>query len=466
MVSNIITRSMAVAAALSLAACTEKIPQDNNQPVTPPEEVTVVLPSEAVVGEPLPVWQKGWLDIHSINGGRGESFFYIFPDGTTMLVDAAGAANNEVTGDTGIDSRPGPMFSSGWVINKYLSHFLPAVSEGGLDYFMASHYHSDHIGQWRKDYNDFNWATVNSDGVRVYVHNLSNGGFMLNGVAEVGITFPIKKIIDRGPLEDRASNLYSATSINANYHNYLNFIDWSSRANHTVRETFKVGRNDQIVPVHDAASYPSFSIRAIAGAGNIWTGSGTSVKTDYVPSREELLEHAFSSDWDVNENIFSLVFVLSYGAFDYFSGGDIQYSDNGKYSWKHIEAPISKVVGKVEVMKACHHTSSDCNSSALLKALCPDVFVDGVWTKNQPNLATLQRVFAASPDVRIFLTNLAQSRIDGLKASGIETSRFAGVGGHVVVRVAPGGSEFWVFMVDDSNFDYCVSSIHGPFPCK
>ena len=33
-------------------------------------------------------WKKGELDIHFIYTGRGEAVFYIFPDGTSMLVDA------------------------------------------------------------------------------------------------------------------------------------------------------------------------------------------------------------------------------------------------------------------------------------------------------------------------------------------------------------------------------------------
>ena len=43
---------------------------------------------EVVVGQPLPAWKEGYLELHHINTGRGSSAYYIFPDGTTMLVDA------------------------------------------------------------------------------------------------------------------------------------------------------------------------------------------------------------------------------------------------------------------------------------------------------------------------------------------------------------------------------------------
>ena len=42
------------------------------------------------VGQPLSAWTEGMLDIHFINTTTGECTFIIFPDGTQMLVDAAG----------------------------------------------------------------------------------------------------------------------------------------------------------------------------------------------------------------------------------------------------------------------------------------------------------------------------------------------------------------------------------------
>jgi beta-lactamase superfamily II metal-dependent hydrolase len=36
----------------------------------------------------LQAWTKGMLDIHFINTGRGNASFLVFPDGTTMLIDA------------------------------------------------------------------------------------------------------------------------------------------------------------------------------------------------------------------------------------------------------------------------------------------------------------------------------------------------------------------------------------------
>lgn len=44
--------------------------------------------------EQLPKWEKGYLDIHHINTGRGSCAFLILPDGTNMMIDA-GDFDNE-----------------------------------------------------------------------------------------------------------------------------------------------------------------------------------------------------------------------------------------------------------------------------------------------------------------------------------------------------------------------------------
>ena len=79
-----------------------------------------------VKGKVLPPWQEGYLDIHSINSGRGESFFYIFPDGTTMLIDAAGSLLKD---DPKPPTPPKPNgdITSGQVITDYIKHYLPEV---------------------------------------------------------------------------------------------------------------------------------------------------------------------------------------------------------------------------------------------------------------------------------------------------------------------------------------------------
>ena len=60
----------------------------------------------------LPKWEKGYLDIHHINTGRGSCAFLILPDGTNMMIDA-GDFDNE-----SFDAKYAPMFASNDSLSK------------------------------------------------------------------------------------------------------------------------------------------------------------------------------------------------------------------------------------------------------------------------------------------------------------------------------------------------------------
>ena len=329
---------------------------------------------------------------------------------------------------------------------------------------MTSHYHGDHIGAWRDEYLDFGWTPVDKNGNPVAKVNFGNGGFILNGVAEVGMSIPMNKVLDRGDWSSRPSSDYYTSGGKKRYANYVNFLDYSARTYGTVRETLQIGHDDQIVMLHQPDKYGGFSIRTIASGGDIWTGSGTSVNTTYMPSSEEC--DANHEEWAIGENILSSVIHLKYGLFDWFSGGDIQFTGRSTYSWKDIEYPISLVMDKVEVMKASHHSTKNTNSAELLGVLKPDVYIAGVWRDVQPNPATLKRVYNANKSVKIFTTNLADLNVGTLRSEGIDPDSFCSTGGHVVVRVLPGGGSYYVYVLDDTDFSFTVKAVYGPYNCK
>ena len=63
----------------------------------------------------------------------------------------------------------------------------------------------------------------------------------------------------------------------------------------------------------------------------------------------------------------------------------------------------------------------------------------------------------------MYFTNLGQQQ---LEAHGDVYSRAAGINGHVVIRVMPGGKEYFVYLLDDTDFEYRIKSVDGPFKCK
>lgn len=391
--------------------------------------------SASLIGKTLPAWQKGYLDIHAINTGRGESTLCIFPDGTTMLVDAAGSLISPTDAIPPPPQKPNDAITPGQVITNYAKHFIKNAS-GKLNYMMISHFDPDHMGSFD--------TKLPMD---------ASQSFRMSGITEVGAKIRFDKILDRDyPRYDYPSNMTTDPRIA----NYMNFINWSKTAYNAKAEQFVTGRNDQIVLNQDAASYPNFEVRNIVSNGLVWTGTGTGA-VNVLPTAKEMVAAK------AKENIFSIGFIMSYGKFNYFSGGDLQYNDRDKQAWKDIEAPVAKVVQSVEVMKANHHGTSSCNSKELLDKLSPQVVLSHTWRDVQPNPETIARMFDANSNCQIFITNMSDANKVRL---GANFSKLKSTQGHIVVRVAPGGDQYFIYILDDNNMEYKVKEVFGPYQSK
>ena len=387
---------------------------------------------KVIIGKQLPAWKEGNLDIHAINTGRGESTLLIFPDGTTMLIDASGSLISATDSIPPPPQKPNDAVSPGTAIANYAKHFIKPASNR-LNYMMISHFHADHMG----GYDD-----------TLPMH--SSNSFRLSGITEVGAKIKVDQILDRGyPTYDYPKSLMSDTKMV----NYIKFIDWAKANYHLTAEKFAVGKNDQIVLKQNPGKYANFSVRNVLGNGEVWDGKGNG-SVNMLPSKKELIAGSYP------ENILSIGFVLAYGKFNYFTAGDLQFNDSDKHAWKDMEAPLAKVVSPVEVMKANHHGTSQTNGDALLTKLKPQVLLSHTWRDVQPNPATMARVYAANSDSQIFTTNMSDAnkvRLGGL------IDKMKNLSGHIVVRVQPGGDQYSVYVLDDNNEAYIVTKVFGPY---
>ena len=80
----------------------------------------------------------------------------------------------------------------------------------------------------------------------------------------------------------------------------------------------------------------------------------------------------------------------------------------------------------------------------------------------QPDQDIIRRI-AASSDTRQYFTNIDSSLLNEAPDAYRDC---AGIGGHVVIRVMPGGKEYWIMMLEDTDNSYRVKQIDGPFKCK
>ncbi|AWI09613.1 ComEC/Rec2 family competence protein [Ereboglobus luteus] len=389
------------------------------------------------VGDSLPLWSEGLLDIHFINIGAGESSLIIMPDGTTMLVDAGDHGRPDAYH---LSTLPDSTRQAGEWIARYVKRATTNAPGDAINYVMISHLHGDHIGSVKK-----------------HTPPAASGAYKRIGISEVAEHVAIEKVLDRG-WPDYNFPVPQKSGVVTNYRKFLN---WQVANKGVKAERFKPGVNDQIVMNHNPKKYPNFEIRNLAANGVVWTGIGSNTRNHF-PDPKDVPPGA------IIENLCSIAFRLSYGEFDYFSGGDLSVNgtDNASTAdlWRDIERPVALVTGPVEVMKANHHAYYDANSPFFLASLRPRVIVVSTWFTAHVALNTYRRMQSKTlwPGARdIFITNQPEAMKLAARLDPKDPPP-----GHVVIRVSPGGAEYTVYVLDETNESARVKSIHGPYKSR
>ncbi len=375
----------------------------------------------AEVGEPLPAWSEGCLDIHAINTGRGECTLLILPDGTSLVIDA-GEFSSEPTKFRNVPQRPDTLTRPTKTYARYMKRFMPR--KDSLDYFLLTHFHMDHLGQLEPEY-----ATA------------PEGGYVLSGVTALYGELPFRTLVDRA-WPDYDSLAFQAMST-ASLANYRKFVDYAAAHGGLKAERLHLGSRSQFPLRYRAGEYPDFEILNICANGWVWDGE-RAVDCYEGASRKE--------------NGASCGILVRYGDFEYLTAGDAG-------SNTRVEYPCALTIGHpIEAMKAHHHLSPHTMEPETMAVLQPDVVVtQSFYVRDiQPDKEIIRRI-TGSEATRLYCTNIDRSLT---QADPELYARCSGIGGHVVIRVEPGGGEYRVYMLDDSDTTYRIKQIDGPFRCK
>lgn len=378
----------------------------------------------------LPPWRPGFLDIHHINTGRGNSALAILPDGTSLLIDAGAA-----TGQSSALNAPRPDASRrpGEWIARYVQRQLRAENATGLDYALMTHLHGDHVGQLGAE------CPASRD-----------GKYKLTGISDVAEAVPIAKLIDRGfPEYD-----YPEKVTDPNALNYIAFVR-ARQARGLALERVRVGSATQIAPLRAADHARDFAVRILAGDGQVWTGEGETAAAHFPAGVKPVPP----------ENNCSIALRISYGKFAYFTGGDLNCDTNyGQQPWLDIESMAAKVCGPVSVSTCNHHGYFDATGPEMVRALHPRVWVLQSWHASHPALSVLanlysQTLYPGERDVFCLSLNPATALATGRFSDNFKSSQ-----GHVLVRVEPGGARYSVLVLEDGDESDRIKASFGPFP--
>ena len=373
-------------------------------------------------GAPLAPWRAGWMDIHHIATGRGNATLVIFPDGTSLLIDA-GASLASL--DVSVAPRPDATRRPGQWIARYLQRQLRSAGLGqGLDYLLVTHLHPDHLG-------DVEAASPMAAG----------GSYRLTGVMDVAELLPIGMVIDRGFPHYAYPAQFKAPFAD----NYRAFIGARSTAGKAV-EAFRVGSAAQIGARGHRPWATPFEVRNLAANGQVWSGVGEGSTALFPP-----LDSLPAADWPT-ENSCSIALRIAYGQFAYFTGGDLtSYTDDGALPWRDVLGPAARAAGPVTVATADHHGMFDALNGDIVRTLRPRAWVIPAWHIGHPDLLQLERMFSQRlyPGPReVYATTVMPQN---LLANGRLTRRMASHDGHIVVRVLPGGGSMYIAVTDNRD---------------
>ena len=391
-------------------------------------------------------WQPGYFDIHHINTGRGNSTFFIFPDGTTMLLDAGdlnpGPRMRKSAPLKVAPARPNASKTAGQWIVDYVKQSFPAGQLPRLDYLVVSHFHADHYGDLSE-----RW------------HPTTNQPFQRTGITEVGDLLPVRTIIDRGypaynfPVDLRK---FYAEADSA-FLNYVAFVEAKTKQG-TTAEMLRAGSYSQIVLRQRPADFPTFRVQNVKVNGTIWTGNGEQTVAHFTA------DSVLSPKGTFSENPLCMAFTFSYGPFDYFTGADnTGLRGYGLPLWFDTETPMAQGVGAVDAMTLNHHGNRDASNETFLRTLNPAVVVQQSWCSDQPGQEVMHRLGSPALGRKrdIFALHLQEESKTYLGFWLKESYR--STEGHVLIRVLPGGKQFWVGVLDDTKPDITPKKWYGPY---
>ena len=391
------------------------------------------------VGKHLPAWTAGQLDIYQINTGRGENYFMILPDSTSMLMDV---------GDINVDQysnpqRPDTTRSAGEFVARFVQGVNPKHAE--IDYMFNTHFHPDHFGAY---------------GVKNSVLSTDKGtlNYKPTGISRAGDFLNMRKFIDRGyPNYNQPQNISTYQDIA----NYSKFVKWKVQTANSEAEKFIVGSNNQFKLNYKPLDYPAFKIQNIFGSGQVWTGAEMSV-TDYVAKNAANLSSIIS------ENTLSCGIKLHYGKFKFYAGGDIY----GKLKDENgldvdMEIAVKDIVGEVDVCKTNHHCFTGSMIPEFVNVVSANLYLLPYINSKHLKTAVLDNL-VANPDngstcmmVPTYLDDTQKTTLASLNYNNRITQQ-----GHAVVRVESGGDSYMLFMLDDTNESRNVLAVYGPFTSK
>lgn len=356
-------------------------------------------------GERPPDWTEGRFQAHFIYTGGGESVFFVYPDGTSLLIDCGDVEPDAPTAWT-FPQLPRGIGHPAARVADYVRRVNPNGRK--VDSLLLTHYHADHGGHALK-------STPAS----------ADGSYRKCGLGEAVDLLDFGKAVDRS-----YPDFDDPVAVDMEWDDFM-----AANCRGVYRELERRGKrvekfslrpdSDQLNPLHGGSG--GFAVRPVAANGRILMPDGT-VRGLYADFAKR------THPKPLNENAMSIALLFRYGRFSLYTGGDLEavYKDETG-TRVSLEEELAKALEPVSVAKLNHH-GIDC-PRALAETLRPQVWVCTQWSHCHLTDAVMQTISdpRIPPANRLVLPQYRKPE--------------APVPRHIVVDVAPGGASYDVCTV-------------------
>ncbi|MBP5622252.1 MAG: hypothetical protein J6X44_09580, partial [Thermoguttaceae bacterium] len=172
-----------------------------------------------------------------------------------------------------------------------------------------------------------------------------------------------------------------------------------------------------------------------------------------------------------NENTRSMGNLFQYGAFRFYTGGDISgeiRDENGVDV--DIEGAVGRATGPVDVCKTNHHASGGAMHRSFVNAVQARVYITCCWWMGHLNMGASATMLDESengyPGPRI----LCPTDPHPMNAEALKDKPWRGKlcerGGHVVVKAYDGGAKYKVYFLTAKDESMNVELVFGPFESR